>query len=98
MALTFVSTCPSVRLGPGMAPSVGRPQSRGLYSSVDLGRADRRVPQQLLDRAQVGATVEQVRRERVAQGMRRDAALDGRVARPDAQTAAHVGGRQPPAG
>ena len=56
-----------------MAPCVGRSQPRGLYPSVDLGRGDRGVAEQLLDRAQVRAAVQQVRRERVAQRVRRDA-------------------------
>lgn len=38
--------------------------------SVDLGRADIRVPKQRLDRADVGAVDKKVGRERVAQGMR----------------------------
>ena len=54
--------------------------------------------EQLLDRAQVRAALQQVRRERVAQGVRVDAALERGVPRPDAQPAAHVGGRQPAAG
>ena len=40
---------------------------------VDLGRGQVRVAEQLLDDAQVGAAVEQVGGERVAQGVRRDA-------------------------
>jgi hypothetical protein len=40
---------------------------------VDLGGSEVLVPQQLLDDTQVGAAVEQVRRERVAERMGRDA-------------------------
>ena len=36
---------------------------------VDLRRRDRRVPEQLLHRAKVGAGIEQVRGERVTQRM-----------------------------
>ncbi len=39
--------------------------------SVYLGRADARVPQQLLDGAQVSSVLQQVRREGVAQGVGR---------------------------
>jgi len=40
---------------------------------VDLGRREALVAQQLLDDPQVGAALEQVRRERVAERVRRDA-------------------------
>ena len=49
--------------------------------AVDLRRRERRVAEQLLDRAQVGAALEQVRRERVPQPvrMRRDPSQRARV-------------------
>src|SRR6476619_8175107 len=40
---------------------------------IDLGRRQVLVTEQLLDDAQVGATVEEMRRERVPQRVRRDA-------------------------
>ena len=45
-------------------------QALGVDVAVHLGRRERRVAQQLLDRPQVGAALEQVRRERVAQAVR----------------------------
>src|SRR3954467_2934206 len=66
MALTLVSM-PCSGSGPWVALRVGGPQPRGLYPSVDLRRGDRGVAQQLLDRPEVGAAVEQVGGERVAQ-------------------------------
>ena len=47
-------------------------EARGLDASVDLRRRDRCMSEQLLDGAQVGSTLEQVRGERVAQGVRMD--------------------------
>src|SRR5215211_1933778 len=93
MALRFVST----RSGSGVGAQIGLLQALRLYPSVGLGRADRRVPEELLDRPQVGASLEQVGGERVAQGVWRDAALERRATGRDSQPAAHVGGRQPPA-
>src|SRR3954466_14844180 len=69
MALTLVSM-PCSGSGPWVALRVGGPKPGGLYPSVDLGRRDRGVAQQLLDRPQVGAPFEQMGRERVAQGVR----------------------------
>ena len=54
--------------------------------------------QKFLDRAQIGPALEQMGRERVPQRVRVDAALERCRARPDAQAAAHVGGRQTAAG
>ena len=53
--------------------------------------------EQLLDRAQVGAAVEQVRREAVAQRVRRGLARGAGALRPAPHPAAHVARRQPPA-
>src|SRR3954462_6762371 len=70
----------------------------GLYPSVNLSRRDGGVAQELLDGAEVGAALEQVRRERVAQGGGRDAALHLGAPGPRPQPAAHVRCRQPPPG
>src|SRR5215216_3068178 len=93
MALRFVST----RSGSGVGAQIGLLQALRLYPSVGLGRADRRMPEELLDRAQVGAPLEQVGGERVAQGVRRDPAPERGATRRDAQPAPHVGGGQPAA-
>src|SRR5690349_20772338 len=45
-------------------------QPAGVDVAVYLGRRERAVAEQLLDRAQVGAALEQVRREGVAQPVR----------------------------
>src|SRR3954451_11977050 len=97
MALTLVSM-PCSGSGPWVALRVGGPKPGGLYPSVDLGRGDRGVAEQLLDGPEVGAAVEQVGREGVAQGVRGDAAVDRGVARPHPQAAPDVGGREPAAG
>src|ERR1044072_5370486 len=80
-----------------MATQVSRAQACGLYPSVDLGRADRRMTQKFLDRAQVGATLQQVGCERVAEGVRGDRGLGGVMARPPSQAAPAVRGGEPPA-
>ena len=54
------------------------------------------VPEQLLDRAQVRAAIEQVGGERVTQRVRRARPGDADAAAPDAQAPAHVARRQPP--
>ncbi|PAV69546.1 hypothetical protein WR25_06092 [Diploscapter pachys] len=46
-------------------------QMRRIDGGVDLRRTEARMPQQLLQRAQVGAAAQQMRREAVAQRMRR---------------------------
>ena len=48
-------------------------QLRGVDVRVALRRRQLHVPEQLLNRAQVGAALQQVRRERVAQRVRTDA-------------------------
>ena len=53
-----------------MGAVVDLPQSLGVDVAVHLRRRERGVAEQLLDRAQVGAALEQVRRERVAQAVR----------------------------
>src|SRR4051812_21640502 len=95
MALTLVSS--EGPLGPGMALRVCRPQTRGLYPSVDLGRRDTRVSQQLLDGPQVRPALQQVGGEGVPERVRVHAGLGGGVARPDPQAAPDVRCREPPA-
>ena len=75
---------PIPRLGvrPRVRALEGRAQGAVAEMGVDLGRRHRRVAEQLLHDAQVGAALEQVRREGVAQHVRRDGLLDadrGRV-------------------
>ena len=64
------------RAGMGVPVRGGQPAGRDVR--VDLGRREVLVAQQLLDDTQVGATVEQVRRERVAQRVGRHAERAGR--------------------
>src|SRR5438094_6872600 len=53
-----------------MRAVVDAPQPLRVDVAVDLGGRKRAVPEQLLDRAQVGAALEQVRGERVSEAMR----------------------------
>ena len=53
-----------------MGPAIDVPDALTRHVGVKLGRADTRMSEQFLNDAQVGATLEQVRRERVAQGVR----------------------------
>src|SRR5687768_4948594 len=55
------------RIGPRMSLVVDLLHPAGRQVRVDLGRAEALVPEQLLHAAQVGAVVEQVRREAVAE-------------------------------
>ena len=59
--------------GPRMGVAVGRAEPGRRDVRVDLRRREALVAEQLLDDAQVGAAVEQVGRERVAERVRRDA-------------------------
>ena len=52
-----------------MRTVVDAPQAARVDMAVDLRCRERRVPQQFLDHAQVGSTLEQMRRECVAQPM-----------------------------
>src|SRR2546428_7706207 len=79
-----------------MALAVRPPEPSRLYPSVGLSRTDAGVPQQLLDRAQVRAALEQVRRVRVAEGVWGDAGPRNRELARGAQAAPDVRGRQPP--
>ena len=69
-----------------MGAVVDAAQALAVDVAVDLRRRERRVAEQLLDRAQVGAALEQVRREGVAQAVRvrRDPAQRARVEAPSA--------------
>ena len=68
-------------LGPRVRPSVDLPDAFAGDVRVDLRRADTGMPQQLLDDAQVRAALEQMRREGVAQRVRRDPVVEARAAR-----------------
>ena len=58
---------------PGMGLAVNVQQIGGIHVGVALGSAEPRVPEHLLDASQVGAALEQVRRKRVTERVRRDA-------------------------
>src|SRR6188472_3361920 len=75
-----------------MGPGVLAAEPARLDPGVDLGGRDARVPEELLDRAQVGAALEQVGGERVAQHVRRDAAGKARLAHPALEPASYVRG------
>ena len=62
-----------VATGPRMGLPIGGLQAARRDVGVDLGRGQVLVAEQLLDDPQVGAAVEQVGRERMAQRVRRDA-------------------------
>src|SRR5918999_1392434 len=87
MAFRFVSIGGSLSR-PRVSAGVRHLEAARLYPSVGLGRADRGVSQQLLDRAQVGASFQQVGGERMAQRVGRDAG----AARLELQPASHVRG------
>src|SRR5918994_3245381 len=89
MAFRFVSIGGSLSR-PRVSTGVRHLEAARLYPSVGLGRAYRGVAQELLDRAQVGSSFEQVGGERVAQRVGRDA----RAPDLELQTAPHVGGRE----
>src|SRR4249919_1962341 len=74
-----------------MGGSVRVAQAGRIDASVDLRGRDRGVAEQLLDRAQVGAALEQVRGEAVSQGVRGDATGERGLADPEAETAGDVG-------
>ena len=69
------------RAGPRMGLPIGGLEAAGRDVRVDLGRRQALVAEQLLDDAQVGAAVEQVRRERVPERVRRDAVREPGPAR-----------------
>ena len=70
--------------GPRMGPAVDVPDPLAGEMRVELRGGDTRMPEQLLDDAQVGAALEQVRRERVAQRVRADPVGEARAVRPRA--------------
>ena len=55
-----------------MGPAVDVPDPFAGQMRVELRGGDTRMPEQLLDDAQVGSALEQMRRERVAQRVRAD--------------------------
>ena len=61
------------RRRPRVGGAIRGPQPRRRDVGVDLGRREAAVPEQLLDDPQVGPAVEEVGREAVAEGVRRDA-------------------------
>src|SRR5262249_29221989 len=80
-------------LGPRVRPFVHRSQSVTSHVSVDLRGPDIGVSQQLLDGPEVGATLEEMGRERMPQGVRmEDASVRERHA---GEHATHVSGRHP---
>src|SRR5919112_2833363 len=56
-----------------MRAAVGRPKPSRRNMGVDLGGGEAFVAEQLLDHAEIGPALEQVRRERMAERVRRDA-------------------------
>ena len=82
-------------LRPGMRLAVHLDQVRGVDVRVALRRAELRVAEQFLDAAHVGAALQQVRRKRVAQRVRRDA--EPRAAERDvlAHQPVHAARREP---
>src|SRR6187551_352810 len=59
-----------------MGPAVDVPDPLAGDVRVELRGGDTRMAEQLLDDAQVGSPLEEVRRERVAQGVRADPVLE----------------------
>src|SRR5438132_577667 len=83
--------------GPGLAsrmvPAVNRAQARRAHVGVDLRRADVRVTEEGLHDAQVGAAVEEMRRERVSPHTRSPTPAASAQRRTSFQTAWRVSGR-----
>src|SRR5215211_7063994 len=92
IALTFVS----ISSGPGVTREVGRSQPGGLYTRVHLRRGHAGVAEKLLDRAQVGAALEEVGGEGMAQRVRRHGCGQAGPPRPRLEPPSHVGGGEPP--
>src|SRR5262245_22071412 len=80
-----------------MEGAVHLPQVSPVEMRVDRGGRDRRVSQQLLDHAQVGAPREQMGRERMAERVRMDARREPRRARVPAQDLPEPHAAQPAA-
>ena len=70
------------RSGPRMGPTIDVPDPLPGQMRVQLGRGDTRMSEQLLDDAQVGAALEQMRRERVAERVRADPPARARLVPP----------------
>src|SRR5438067_8361602 len=83
--------CLRARVGPRVRPA----EPPRLYPSVRLGRTDAGVAEQLLDRAQIGAALEQMGGVRVTEGVRRYSRALHRAVKAGAQAAADVGGGEP---
>ena len=66
-------------LRPRVSPAIDLGNLGRTHMRVALRRGDASVPQQLLDRSQIRATFQQVRRKRVAQGVRADAQPGARL-------------------
>src|SRR5439155_8101683 len=81
---------------PRMVPPVHLPQPARRHVRVDLRRPDVRVPEQRLHDAEVGAPGEEMRRERVAQRVRRDAAAEAGGERATAYELPHRLARERP--
>src|SRR5512143_861421 len=71
----------------GMTASVLALQPRRLDLGIDLRRREAGVPKELLNAPQIRATLEQMRCERMAQGVRRGASGDRRLTKPALQAA-----------
>src|SRR5947199_7376546 len=83
--MAAASLSSTIRLCPGMGGLMYRPQSLLAYVSVQLGGRKVAVPQELLDRAQVSAPIEQVGGVGMAQGVG-----VGRTGRPVVEDATYV--------
>src|SRR3954468_4631648 len=92
MAFTFVSKPSRSRV----SRCVHRLEPPRLYPGVGLRRANRRMTEQLLNSPQISAPFEEVGCEGVAQGVRRDPALERRATPPGGQATPHIGRRKPP--
>src|SRR5687768_9625799 len=83
----------TIRTRVGLAIHVD--QLRRIDVRIPLGGADARVAEQLLDGAQVGAALQEMRRERMTQRMRADAALSGELRHVFAQQTIDTAPREP---
>ena len=79
-----------------MEPSYDLPQARLEHVRVDLRRRQIGVPEHRLDRAQIRAALEQVRREGMPQHVRRQMTADAGLLAVDAQQLPEAGPRQRP--
>src|SRR6266550_38757 len=79
-----------------MGAGVDRSDSFTRQVRVELGRADTRMTKQLLDDAQVGAALEEMRRERVPQRMWADAIAEAGAGRRALDRRPRLLAREPP--